>query len=137
MKKILLIILVLFAIRANSQIDTIKNFQWNKENIITCFYQKCSTCTEVNRNIDADSLGQQFSSLRYDFEAKYNIKGDTIDRVLYQNKSQSFTGYERCWVFYKHSKQLELQLNELPQQLQVEYYMLSEKIKKVIFKRGY
>ena len=95
MKKILLLILVLLVSKAHSQIDTIKNFQWNNENIITCYYQLCSDCNEINRRVNEDSVNMEFYNLKRDFETFYKRKNDTIERVLYQNKSQSLTGYER------------------------------------------
>lgn len=130
--------LVLFVSQAHSQIDTIKHFQWdNENNIVSCYYQKCETCEPSKRIVDKDSINMEYYNLRRDFEIFYKRSNDTIDRILYQNKSQSMTGYERCWIFYKHSEQLELQFYQLTPQLQLEYYLMSEKIKKVIFKRGY
>ena len=137
MKKILLVLFILISINSFSQIDTIKNFQWNEENIVTCFYQKCSTCEEVNRRVSKDSINMEYYNLKRDLEYAYKRTNDTIERVLYQNKSQSLTGYDRCWIFYKHSEQLEVQFNQLTPELQYEYYLMSEKIKKVILKRGY
>lgn len=137
MKNIFLLILVLLAFNVNAQIDTIKNFQWTKENVITCYYKICDTCTEVNRRVNEDSINMEYYNLKRDLQYAYQRNNDTIERVLYQNISQSLTGYERCWIFYKHSEQLELQFYQLPPALQYEYYLMSEKIKKVIFKRGY
>ena len=136
-KKIILFILVLLVSKAHSQVDTIKNFQWTKDNVITCYYKICDTCTEVNRRVNEDSTNMEYYNLKRDLEYAYKRINDTIERVLYQNKSQSLTGYERCWIFYKHSEQLELQFYQLTPELQYEYYLISEKIKKIIFKRGY
>jgi hypothetical protein len=136
MKNVFLLLFVFIAIQVNSQtFDTIKNFHWNTNGEVFCFYQLCKKCAEVNRQIDADSLQPEFSSLAVSFEAAYWIVGDTIERVLYQNISQSATGYERCWVFYKHSEQRELKLYDLTPDLQYKYYFMAEELKKVLFKR--
>ncbi len=137
MKNIFLLILVLLVSKAHSQIDTIKNFQYTNENVITCYCQLCSDCGEVIRRVDEDSVNMEYYNLKRDLSYAYKRDNDTIERVLYQNKSQSLTGYERCWIFYKHSEQLELQFYQLTPELQYEYYLISEKIKKIIFKRGY
>lgn len=136
MKKLIIILLMFVGLSVSSQtMDTIKNFHWNDKGEVNCYYQLCSKCTEVNRQIDADSLQPEFSNLSVSFEAAYWIVGDTIERVLYQNLSQSYTGYERCWVFYKHSAQRELKLNDLTPDLQYKYYYMAKKLKKVLFKR--
>lgn len=133
MKKILIAISIFISVSASSQtFDSIRNFQWNSKNEVKCFYQLCDTCMSINRQIDNDSLDPEFSTLKSSFETSYKITGDSILKVLYQNKSESFTGYERCWVIYKIAPKRELKLQDLSIYLQYKYYYMAEKLKKVI-----
>lgn len=136
MKKIFIIILVLIAVKATAQIDTIRNFQFfYKTGVTTCYYQLSKNAKAVNRIVANDSLQPELNILMSPFCTYYAIQGDTINRVLYQNKSEVSPfgdGYERAWVFYKNSQQKEVKLNDMPYDLQLKYYYLAEKLKKVI-----
>jgi hypothetical protein len=133
MKKLVTSILLLLAMNVSAQtMDTIKNFWLDNNNDVYCFYQLASTLPAVNRQVDMDSLNPEFSSLRDAMNEQYFIIDDTIIKVLYQNKSESYTGYERCWVVYKEADKKELKLNDLTPELQYKYYLMVVKLKKIL-----